>query len=77
MFAAGVLDSGAGQLVAAAFIVDQNVEQYYKETIRHICQTIRRANDFAKQINDRAATASSHRTTGRLHFHRMVTSGLS
>jgi hypothetical protein len=48
VFAAGVLDSGEGQLAGAAFVVDKNVEQHYKETVRYICQTIRRANDFAK-----------------------------
>jgi hypothetical protein len=48
VFAAGILDSGAGQLVGAAFVVDSNVEGHYKETVRAICQTIRRAKDFAK-----------------------------
>jgi hypothetical protein len=48
VFAAGVLDAGDGQLAGAAFVVDQNVEQHYKETVRYICQTLRRAKDFAK-----------------------------
>jgi hypothetical protein len=47
VFAAGILDSG-GQLAGAAFIVDRNVEDHYKETVRYICQTIRRANEFEK-----------------------------
>jgi hypothetical protein len=48
VFAAGVADVGAGQLAGVAFVVDQNVEQHYKETVRYICQTLRRAKDFAK-----------------------------
>ena len=46
VFAAGVLDSGAGPLAGTAFVVDADGEQYYKETVRTICQTIRRAQDF-------------------------------
>jgi hypothetical protein len=48
VFAAGVFDAGKGQLVGAAFVVDAKIEDYYKETVRGICQTIRRAKDFAK-----------------------------
>jgi hypothetical protein len=48
VFAAGVLDSGEGQLAGAAFVVDKDVEQHYKETVRYICQAIRRGNDFAR-----------------------------
>jgi len=47
-FAAGVFDAGKGQLVGAAFVVDVKIEDYYKETVRGICQSIRRAEDFAK-----------------------------
>ena len=47
VFAAGVLDAGAGQIVGAAFVVDSRIEDYYKETIRQICQTIRVGDDFA------------------------------
>ena len=43
VFAVGVLDVGGGQLAGAAFVVDQDVEQYFKETVRSICQTIRPA----------------------------------
>ena len=46
VFAAGVLDAGAGQLVGVAFVVDSKIEDYYKETIRQICQTIRVGEDF-------------------------------
>lgn len=46
VFAAGVFDAGNGQLVGAAFVVDSKIEEHYKETIRGICQTIRRAGDF-------------------------------
>jgi len=48
VFAAGLFDAGEGQLVGAAFVVDSKIEDYYKETVRGICQTIRRAADFAK-----------------------------
>ena len=48
VFAAGLFDAGKGQLVGAAFVVDSKIEDHYKETIRGICQTIRRAEDFAK-----------------------------
>ena len=48
VFAAGFFDAGKGQLVGAAFVVDSKIEDHYKETIRGICQTIRRAKDFAK-----------------------------
>jgi hypothetical protein len=48
VFAAGILDSGAGELVGAAFVVDKNLDQQYKETVRYICQTIRRAKDLAQ-----------------------------
>jgi len=48
VFAAGVLDSGPGQIAGAVFVVDNNVDEYYKETVRYICQTIRLAKDFAK-----------------------------
>jgi hypothetical protein len=44
-FVAGVFESGAG-LAGAAFIVDDDVEDHYKETVRHICQTIRGAKDI-------------------------------
>jgi hypothetical protein len=48
VFATGFFDAGKGQLIGAAFVVDSKVEDYYKETIRGICQTIRRAKDFEK-----------------------------
>jgi hypothetical protein len=46
VFAAGVMDAGKGQFVGVAFIVDEKIEDHYKETIRGICETIRRAQDF-------------------------------
>jgi hypothetical protein len=49
VFAAGVLDAGERQIVAAAFVVDSRIEDYYKETIRHICQTIRVGDEAAKR----------------------------
>jgi uncharacterized protein YcfJ len=48
VFAAAVFDASKGQLVGAAFIVDSKIEDHYKETIKGICQTLRRAEDFAK-----------------------------
>jgi uncharacterized protein YcfJ len=48
VFAAGIFDAGKGQLVGTAFVVDSKMDDYYKETIRGICQTIRREEDFLK-----------------------------
>jgi hypothetical protein len=48
VFAVAVFDAAKGQLAGAAFIVDANVDEHYKETVRGICQTLRRAEDFAK-----------------------------
>jgi hypothetical protein len=49
VFAAGVLDAGAGQLAGAAFVVDNKIEDHYKDTVRGICETIRVGNDFAQK----------------------------
>jgi hypothetical protein len=48
VFAAAVFDAGKGQLIGAAFVVDSKIDEYYKETVRGICQTLRRADDLAK-----------------------------
>jgi hypothetical protein len=48
VFAAAVFDAGKGQLVGAAFVVDSKIEDHYKETVKGICQTLRRAKDFDK-----------------------------
>jgi hypothetical protein len=48
VFAIGVFESGKGQLAGAAFIVDKDVEDHYKETVRSICETIRGEKDFAE-----------------------------
>ena len=48
VFAAGVFDAAKGQLGAAAFVVDAKIEDHYKDTIRGICETLRRGDDFAK-----------------------------
>ena len=48
VFAAGLFDAGKGQLVGAAFVVDSKIEDHYKDTVRGICETIRRAEDFGK-----------------------------
>jgi hypothetical protein len=47
VFAVGVFESGPGQLAGAAFIVDKDVEDHYKETVRYICQTIRGEKELA------------------------------
>ncbi|HEV3301663.1 MAG TPA: hypothetical protein VG055_18560 [Planctomycetaceae bacterium] len=47
VFATGVFEVG-DQIVAAMFMADSKIEDYYKETIRGICQTIRPANDLAQ-----------------------------
>ncbi len=47
VFGVGVMDGGAGQMVGAAFIVDSRIEDYYKETIRQLCQSVRIGDDFA------------------------------
>ena len=49
VFAAGVFDTGAGQFAEAAFVVDARIEEYYKETVRQICQTIRVADQFVEK----------------------------
>ena len=49
VFAAGVFESGARQLAGLAFVVDARIEEYYKETVRQICQTIRIADQFAEK----------------------------
>jgi hypothetical protein len=48
VFAAGLFESGKGQWVGTAFVVDSKMDDHYKETIRGICQTVRREKDFAK-----------------------------
>ena len=49
VLAAAVLDAGKGQLIGAAFVVDSKIEDHYKETVKGICQTLRRADDFGKR----------------------------
>jgi hypothetical protein len=46
VFAVGVFEADKGEFVGAAFVVDARVDDHYKETIRGICETIRRAKDF-------------------------------
>jgi hypothetical protein len=48
VFAVGVFEADKGEFVGAAFVVDARVDDHYKETIRGICETIRRAKDFAQ-----------------------------
>ncbi len=49
VFAAGVLDAGAGQFAGAAFVVDARIEDHYKETVRQICQGIRVGDQLAEK----------------------------
>ena len=49
VFAAGVFDAGPGKLGGVAFVVDENVEDHYKEAVRYICKTIRVEKDFTGQ----------------------------
>jgi len=49
VFAVGVFEADKGEFVGAAFVVDSRVDDHYKETIRGICETIRRADDFAEK----------------------------
>ena len=46
VFAVGVFEADKGEFVGAAFVVDARVDDHYKETIRGICETMRRAKDF-------------------------------
>lgn len=46
VFAVGVFEAAKGQFVGAAFVVDSKLDDHYKETVRGICETIRRAKDF-------------------------------
>jgi uncharacterized protein YcfJ len=48
VFAAGLFEAAKGQLVGAAFVVDSKVEDHYKETVKGICETIRRAEEIGK-----------------------------
>ena len=49
VFAVGVFDSGKEQLSGVAFIVDADIEEYCKHTVRSICQSIRVEEDFARE----------------------------
>jgi hypothetical protein len=39
----------AKQVVGAAFVVDAGIEDHYKETIRHICLTMRTGEAVMKK----------------------------
>jgi hypothetical protein len=52
VFVAGVFDAGGGQLAGAAFVVDQGIEDQYKETVKYTCETIRGAQDFTEQAHE-------------------------
>jgi hypothetical protein len=48
VFAAGLFEAAKGQLAGATFMVDAKIEDHYKDTVRGICETLRRADDFVK-----------------------------
>ena len=52
VFAAGVFETSPGQIGGAAFVVDENVEDHYKEAVRFMCQTIRGETDFTEQTRE-------------------------
>jgi hypothetical protein len=54
VFAVGVFEAGPGQLAGTAFVVDKNAEDYYKEAVRYMCQTIRGQSDFTEQRHEAA-----------------------
>jgi uncharacterized protein (TIGR03000 family) len=64
VFAAGVFEAAGGELAGLAFVVDQNVEQHYKETVRYICQTIRREQD--SEPSNGVVPASASPATARI-----------
>jgi len=47
VFAVGVFESGPEQMAGAAFVVDKDVEDHYKEMVRFVCSTIRGEKDLA------------------------------
>jgi hypothetical protein len=59
VFAIGVIESGPGQFVGAAFVVDKDVEDKYKEAVRYICQTVRRADEFTQKADAPAAKSAA------------------
>lgn len=54
VFAVGVFEAAPGQLAGTAFVVDKNAEDYYKEAVRYMCQTIRGQSDFTGQTHEAA-----------------------
>ena len=49
VLAAAVLDAGKGNSSGRRPVVDLWIEDHYKETVRGICQSLRRADDFDKR----------------------------
>lgn len=48
VFAAGVWNATPEQRAGAVFLVDKNVEDHYKDTVRSICQTIHSQSELSK-----------------------------
>ena len=61
VFSAAVFDAGPGQLAGAAFVIDKNVEDHYKDTVRYICETIRVEKDFTEQRHEVAKPIGSNK----------------
>ncbi len=49
VFAAGIVNTGANQFAGAAFVVDDRIDDYYKETVRQICETLRVGDQLAEK----------------------------
>jgi hypothetical protein len=61
VFASGVFESGPGQIAGAAFVVDKNLEDHYKEAVRYMAQSIRGEKDFTAKEHEVAKPVSSNR----------------
>jgi hypothetical protein len=60
VFAIGIFNASPEQLAGAAFVSDKNIEDQYKEAVRYMCQTIRRANDFTVEEHKVAKPVTSN-----------------
>lgn len=49
VFATGVFEAAPGQLAGTAFIVDENVEDHFKEAVRQTCRSIRGQKDLTEK----------------------------
>jgi hypothetical protein len=49
VFATGVFETAPRQIAGVAFVVDAKIEDHYKETVQHICQTVRVADQLGQK----------------------------